>query len=917
MTLRPCRRWRRPCLQIHGSIRFFQCTPETPSPGKKKPDSEHKRVETVDSRSSDFLRDENLGPGFPLSHIFGADQRSSRTLADKPAVPKTQQHGEIAVPKTKKSVYSQVFLHLFTTNISLDTLEPALDTPITETRMSQLIHGAFEKSTNLAQQDNLPGAKNMDLTSLDQKLLERINRQVDNYNKLTLLLLQHPLAVPAEILLQLYHSIPYVHPSDKQTLLKRLAYHHTWTEFWEIAFAETTTLSDIEDITDVIYHEAMTNNSREFTFWRSLTVAHTILGNSGIFLSLCETMAYRFSIELQKCQKFFYFVNSEGDLDSIELCSDCSQKAVLALAFLSSQTSNKTKPDTIVHWLQRNKPLLEVRGFINELLKIFSCPKTAQFLITRSSLKLNEQDLFSLWLHVTNTHQHRILTHLDREIRRNTRISDWVKERVVTQAQDPQLQITLASKFYMSLSKEVVLLLFPKLMECEKGRQVLKKVNKKRGEVFETGAIEYIQGVEPGTDDYFWIIQQSNHRDGFLLGKALERLEGTTDNLDKLLRLRLSTSDLMKVWKYCLRNDLVGESVATSLFFRIMRKTWDYNELMGRQKKEFNDEATNVVGDFISSNNNKNNNDNENMLGKYRRLRHQIRVIAAGLALCDDNHIAAMLNNIQRQLFPPKKRAGSVSSSAARNDSVSAKEFKCDVDGTNSNGVEISTRNPAFKDFAQPGPEVDNRYGKSTKRTSDNECEANVDLQPFFAMNRRQYILLKLTQEVMKSINYGKMTPGENEMQEERQEKEERKEKDAIRKMGQVLRQLEFNSNEGQAAVFYHIVKHQPRASLRILQEHKENKPFLVRAIMNAIEQGILESEKIGKEEKLHLFEEFQDKKDELGYGAQTSARTIVLWGMLVVGREGKEELMREIAQKAVTKRIPMRVLRNWTCYKN
>lgn len=590
--------------------------------------------------------------------------------------------------KSHQSVNSDESLHLFTTNTSLNDQDlpksKVSDIPTArKTKLSQLICGIFSDSADLAHNTDVVEQTSIDYSSLNKSLREKVNVQLDTYNKFVLLLNQHPLVVPLLLLLSLYSIIPSILPSDRQALLRTLVYHQEWTHFWNVAFVNTPTLADVEDITDLIYTEATACRYEQLAVWQALLAAHGEIDNSKLFGALCESMSYKFGLEISRAIEFCHSINLKNRTPFSDASNLPAQRALEVAVYLGSMDQEALDFKVIRTCLLKHDFAFKVQGFVSKLLQVVSHPRLIEFIVRRPTLRLNELDLYQLWHHSSLEIEQKLVVHLFRELKRNTRISESVKSSILARVVNKQLQISLADKMHSTLSQNTLIELFPLLIGSESGRRLLKKIKRTRFGSFEAAANMYIDELPKHTRDsnqstshlpkdnqkcldtkknqvngeqmteasaktleeLIWILRLSSHDHCLLISKIFSALDGTKANLDAIMNIKLPVRVLLEVWNFAIKHKLLDESSSLLLFQRILQKTWDFDEMACRKEHTTFIET---LDDFQRCH--KNAAPNE-----LKKLTFHLNSIALAISTSEPEYAAYVLNSIHGALLANDK----------------------------------------------------------------------------------------------------------------------------------------------------------------------------------------------------------------------------------------------------------------------
>ncbi|QWU88880.1 hypothetical protein CA3LBN_003188 [Candidozyma haemuli] len=150
---------------------------------------------------------------------------------------------------------------------------------------------------------------------MDPALQASLSSEPDSYQQFVKLLHSPKFAAHPDVLLQLHSVLPHVEESEKQLLLKRLIFYGQWHSFWQVSITDATSLSDIEDIVDLLHSELRICNNVYLGVWQALRAARHESSTSGLLTSIVETVEYKFSLNKAQVSAVMSFVD---ELDNVE-----------------------------------------------------------------------------------------------------------------------------------------------------------------------------------------------------------------------------------------------------------------------------------------------------------------------------------------------------------------------------------------------------------------------------------------------------------------------------------------------------------------------------------------------------------------------------------------------------------------------
>lgn len=889
----PCRRR----LRIHSSIRLFHA-----------PTSNHLSLTRQKSLSADDAYNEKVAYNTERStdQISTSDVGSTVKKTTSNPMQTIRQH---SITRKLEDPPLKEHLDLFTGNCHMKLVKNLLERPMSIIPFLERLEARLlQESANLNKAMNLEAELDdeIDFSCLNKKLRSKVYRLVDDYSRFRFLLQQHPLSVPADILLQLRSTLPSIEQFERLTLLRRLVYHQCWSEFWLIAFENTPSLTDVEEVADLLKEQLSTTSSVELSIWRAIMAADNLIGNKRIFQSLCEFVGYRFEIELQDIQDFVTLVNEGINAKTAERFPDPGRKATVILAHLGTLQPDSASNEFILNYLKKHSAVFTIKGFVGELLKLNDDTHVFEFVIQRDNLVFNEADFYHTWQRSNNiTLSHSLTAHLSRQLkresRRNVSITEYVRNSMMNQTEHSGLAIATAELFYESMSVTTLVKLIPILFQTLHGKAILKRMLKKRPSVFlgafktyfnnldewrrmnSTSAIQEVKSENStqapknldnkaereelplhshsiSQENLLWLIKECRYDCPAIFDRALSQLDANEETAQKLLALRITGhKDLVEVWAYLLRNNLMNQSECVDLFQRIISSSLDL-ESVGTQASALN-RGTDPYMEYLRK---CSANDRARLICVLSNLSHSI-------SECEPTVIAQVLNSITGALFPTLSSSHQIFNPERVMVDVESVGERAKMPIAEGSGDSISN-NSALQDSIIYGKEAsnwlgDNNYDKPDAEFERSPSSARQATRKWKRTNTSTFALFQ--SEVGKSFLLRRLirytlryvydsNPGS----------------EGIRRIGEILAAFKYDTQVGQAVVYERIVKFRPQSALEILDKYKDSTSILSPQILNGMEQGILQSDLLSKAQRLRLFESFQAEKIRLNYATEISAET-------------------------------------------
>lgn len=699
---------------------------------------------------------------------------------------------------------------------------------------------------------SLEQSTNIDFSSVDPYIRHRLENEVDDYNRLVLLLGCHPLSVAPELLVQLYASLPSVDSQDRRKLLKALAFHNLWGRFWEISVSESTSLSDVEDLVDLVHEELVASNNIRFGVWQALYSALLQSSNLSLLNSIFEHMEYKFGLEKGAASLFCEYAAS---LDNVQHPTqlagfygsnkDDLHNTDIQYAFylrkttevLSDSDSDKTLVSDHLHTLTTETDFVSSPGWVSFLLSSEKYPtrsfsdlaifdesqrphiirQIGDIFLHNRQVSLNERDYLVLLQTITPQHAYPFYLSLCKNVKRGLIKSEGVFNYSLAlsmASNNLDLNKVIVKRFFKHVNRQSWKKLMVQFLSDDEGFSLVKKLHKAEPERFQQLAKASMETEGLATTVTIRILTLSKLEPKCFRQLLRKVRSNHSEVLKGLLNTNCSPYILLELWRYCIRQHL-SEGDMNMVFERLMFATWDIEDFK-RKGQSFN---------FQSSD------DFRFYYGVASRKEKQ-----------------ALLFNL-----------------LAVAQTISTTEL--DVNAQVLNALHLFINSTKF-----------------TFVTSE---------------TGRSYIFDRLVARTMHFIY--KLKAGDP--------------KKGVMTIRHILTKLNFNSLPTQASLFEYIVYDEPHIALDILTNYSQNKSFLVSPLMDAIVRGILRTSKLDGNQKLSLFQEFCSSMDTLGYKGKLSARSAILLGNLVfrTARTADREELKWMVDLAYERGAPVSVVKNWT----
>ncbi|KAM3125470.1 hypothetical protein ACQ2H7_001265 [Candidozyma auris] len=150
---------------------------------------------------------------------------------------------------------------------------------------------------------------------IDPALSSQIAALPDIHEQFATLLRSPKFAVHPDVLLQFYSLLPVVDEPERQLLLRRLVFHRQWHQFWQTAITDATSLSDVEDLVELIHAELQASNNNLFGVWEAIRAAVHQTTTSGLLNSILECIEFKFGFSKTQISDFVAYIRQ---LDNVE-----------------------------------------------------------------------------------------------------------------------------------------------------------------------------------------------------------------------------------------------------------------------------------------------------------------------------------------------------------------------------------------------------------------------------------------------------------------------------------------------------------------------------------------------------------------------------------------------------------------------
>lgn len=474
------------------------------------------------------------------------------------------------------------------------------DKPIVNSGLSGMLIRFIQKESQILRDsmkidESLDTAARVDNSGVSASMRAALDSQIDDYNRFLLLLTFHPLHVPPNLMMQYYLSVPAVLSQERTSLLKYLIFHNRWYDFWLVGVSDSTTLTDVEDLIDLVHESLKSNNNLGLGIWQALAAAHLVTSNFGLLNTICENAEFRLGLNKGAVKRFFEFLfsiqsasnaimlkhlTSKEDLESNIIHRAFYLRKLLPLISLEDQEIL-----SFFHDVQTDTELINMPGSISFLLSNGN-PSQSRFLrrlaegiVANRKSRLNDYDYFCI-LQTSPARLYPVYLSMCKNIKRNLVKSDQIKSLLVERSleSDGDLIQVMTAKFSLSISIETWSLLVSRLLEDSKTNNSVKRLSKSQPLKFHKVIMSYLaENLDFEDQKLLKLIEMSDNYP-HLIRKILLKLSPNPQNLAKLVRVDLSAYNLLEVMRYALRHCIVNSDTFL-LIDRVLHKTWDVTSL--------------------------------------------------------------------------------------------------------------------------------------------------------------------------------------------------------------------------------------------------------------------------------------------------------------------------------------------------
>ncbi|QEO20381.1 hypothetical_protein [Candidozyma auris] len=443
---------------------------------------------------------------------------------------------------------------------------------------------------------------------IDPALSSQIAALPDIHEQFATLLRSPKFAVHPDVLLQFYSLLPVVDEPERQLLLRRLVFHRQWHQFWQTAITDATSLSDVEDLVELIHAELQASNNNLFGVWEAIRAAVHQTTTSGLLNSILEGIEFKFGFSKTQISNFVAYIRELDNVETqeeLELLEE-SQRDALSnnMIHKAFYIQARLRFDNCVS-VEKDPCFLKSPGWYSFLTSSIpqrihylaygseteaETPSSAQkpalmsYFLHHRSAYLNENDLFSLFQSATPQDAKRIYLLAYKNSQRNLVSSRRIFNHILSLAKlhkDDKLVLEVFEKFLKYLSPQICESLLPLIVV--NNPRLLRSFERKRPDSFNNSVLNFVRSGVSAQKLASVIAYCNNRRRAIRLALKAASLDAieAQEVVRYLLNGKLTAYNLLEVLRFAFRYELLNESTC-QLVDEILKKTWNANKLIKR-----------------------------------------------------------------------------------------------------------------------------------------------------------------------------------------------------------------------------------------------------------------------------------------------------------------------------------------------
>lgn len=718
---------------------------------------------------------------------------------------------------------------------------------------------------------------------LDGHIKEKLEKLLDDYNRLVLLLSYPPEMVPPSITMHYYNQIDVsLDTETRKLLLNRMLSHRSFTDCAVVISETCETLNDVEDVTEAVVGTLVAEKNQFFGVLELLLECKKTVSNHSIRNALVDSIGHKIGKNRAHIEAFFLYVDELENLEdssSFEAFLRLREGDVLLRAFAYRKALSLELPREVLSQF----PVVEFKA-IPGWIAFFGFQESMPRQLAVAAL--NQHD-FLVLLHNTGPQEAcDIYSHYVRNHRRGNCDSSLVVNSLVARMlENGPVPTTFYKQFSRENAAQVLRKLYYEnrlefwgfLLRLQKDDQLLSVVDSVVREIVEKGV--------SGEDalQLFGALKRTPLEQ--VLVRCSGRLLGGRE-LEKFLNTVARQTGSVRVLNEVARSACYGGKNWA------IRKNADASEENGMASEE--NEMASEENDMASG---RTANSMKNGLEAGEE-----KMSSAGSRL---ENVDSSLNSRLETSHP------SLDSLVLQPSTTSGPSAAPQIlIGVLHRIVTISLGEEDFQTvFSQAKPGARARFHngiRSLGQTLSTIDPSHIGIifnrvHQFLLKNytpfAQEYLLRELATNVARFIHQS--SPPAT----------------AIGQMGRVLKSLDFNCRPLQCAIYRYMVEDEPARAEKLLSAHAGNRAWLANDVMAAVQAGILGSKKADPWVKLTTLSAFRSHATDLGYRGKiqpsTAIRAIEVAHSVPAGL-AQHEAMAWVWKLADDKRIPRNVRQRW-----
>lgn len=496
---------------------------------------------------------------------------------------------------------------------------------------------------------------------IDPALLSQIAALPDIHEQFATLLRLPKFAVHPDVLLQFYSLLPAVDEPERQLLLRRLVFHRQWHQFWQTAITDATSLSDVEDLVELIHAELQASNNNLFGVWEAIRAAVHQTTTSGLLNSILEGIEFKFGFLKTQISDFVAYIR---ELDNVETQEELKLLEESQADALSNNMIHKAfyiqarlRFDNCVS-VEKDPCFLKSPGWYSFLTS--SIPQRIHYLAYGSETEaetpslaqkpalmsyflhhrlayLNENDLFSLFQSATPQDAKRIYLLAYKNSQRNLVLSRRIFNHILLLAKlhkDDKLILEVFEKFLKYVSPNNCQSLIPMILQIKP--RTLRSFEKKRQDLFFDSLSIFMKNGLSSKDLLSVITYCNNNRQTIRLALKSSNInsEAVQEVIATSLREKLTVYNLLEVLRFAFRHHVTNDS-SCRILDKIVLRIWNI-EVFERRGQALNYRSRDDFAFFYA------------MASKEERTRlvYCLSTVGQAISLLQDYEMAKFFNSL-------------------------------------------------------------------------------------------------------------------------------------------------------------------------------------------------------------------------------------------------------------------------------